>query len=198
MVVRRKHMEKGQYGYMNRHKRNLLISIISLGLLVITGVFITVVMFGTKKSVFIVIPILIALPFAKQIIAYLMCAGFKELTGDEYKRLEMELSYFGDACVLYDVSISRYEGMTYFPAAVIRDGRILVFYRPVWSKKLPDEKALKKVIQTAFEDRKKQYVVVVTTDLSDFIERANRIKAPGGELAAVDAQYRERLFELGV
>lgn len=191
-------MDKGQYGYMNRYKRNLLISIISLGLLVIIGVFVTVLMFGTKKSVFIVIPILIALPFAKQIIGYLMCANFRELDEDEYAQIKERVTYFGDEAIVYDVSISRYEGMTYFPVAVIRDGRILVFYRPRWNRKIPDENTLKKVIQTAFEDQKKQYVVVTTTKLDDFIERANKIKAPGDELAATDVKYRERLFELGV
>ena len=50
-------MEKGQHGYMNRHKRNVLISIIVLGLFVIAGVFFTVAMFDTRKTVFIVIPI---------------------------------------------------------------------------------------------------------------------------------------------
>ena len=88
-------MEKGQHGYMNRHKRNVLISIIVLGLFVIAGVFFTVAMFDTRKTVFIVIPILVALPLAKQLVAYIMCAGFKELTKDEYAKLE-KLSYFGD------------------------------------------------------------------------------------------------------
>ena len=48
-------MEKGQHGYMNRHKRNVLISIIVLGLFVIAGVFFTVVMFDTRKSIFIAV-----------------------------------------------------------------------------------------------------------------------------------------------
>ena len=73
-------MEKGQHGYMNRHKRNVLISIIVLGLFVIAGVFFTVVMFDTRKSIFIVIPILVALPLAKQLVAYIMCAGFMKST----------------------------------------------------------------------------------------------------------------------
>ena len=77
-------MEKGQHGYMNRHKRNVLISIIVLGLFVIAGVFFTVVMFDTRKSIFIVIPILVALPLAKQLVAYIMCAGFRELSDEEY------------------------------------------------------------------------------------------------------------------
>ena len=88
-------MEKGQHGYMNRHKRNVLISIIVLGLFVIAGVFFTVAMFDTRKTVFIVIPILVALPLAKQLVAYIMCAGFKELTLNlrSYHTLEIRHLY---------------------------------------------------------------------------------------------------------
>ena len=49
-----------------------------------------------------------------------MCAVFKELTKDEYAKLE-KLSYFGDPSLVYDVSIRRYEGIVYLPAEVIRD-----------------------------------------------------------------------------
>ena len=142
-------MEKGQHGYMNRHKRNVLISIIVLGLFVIAGVFFTVVMFDTRKSIFIVIPILVALPLAKQLVAYIMCAGFRELSDEEYSKLK-KLSYFEDPSVVYDVSVSRYEGIVYFPAAVIRDGRMLFYYNGDFGKKIKDEASLKKIITEAF------------------------------------------------
>lgn len=190
-------MEKGQYGYMNRHKRNVLISIIVLGLFVIAGVFFTVVMFDTRKSIFIVIPILVALPLAKQIVAYIMCAGFKELSDEEYLKLK-KLPYFGDRSLVYDVSVSRYEGIVYFPAAVVRDGRMLFYYNGGFGKKIQDEIYLKKIISEAFTDQKKQYVVIVTTDMDSFIAKAEKIKAPTDEFVGTDERMRERLFELGI
>ena len=180
-------MEKGQHGYMNRHKRNVLISIIVLGLFVIAGVFFTVAMFDTRKTVFIVIPILVALPLAKQLVAYIMCAGFKELTKDEYAKLE-KLSYFGDPSLVYDVSISRYEGIVYFPAAVIRDGRMLFYYNGGYGKK---------IITEALADQKK-YVVIIATDIDGFVAKAEKIKAPSDEFVGADEKIRNRLYELGI
>ncbi len=147
-------MEKGQHGYMNRHKRNVLISIIVLGLFVIAGVFFTVAMFDTRKTVFIVIPILVALPLAKQLVAYIMCAGFKELTKDEYAKLE-KLSYFGDPSLVYDVSISRYEGIVYFPLCGHKRWQNAVLLQWWIWQKIPDEAALKKIITEALADQKK-------------------------------------------
>ena len=184
-------MEKGQHGYMNRHKRNVLISIIVLGLFVIAGVFFTVAMFDTRKTVFIVIPILVALPLAKQLVA-----GFKELTKDEYAKLE-KLSYFGDPSLVYDVSISRYEGIVYFPVAVIRDGRMLFYYNGGYGKKIPDEAALKKIITEALADQKK-YVVIIATDIDGFVAKAEKIKAPSDEFVGADEKIRNRLYELGI
>jgi hypothetical protein len=191
-------MEKGQYGYMNRYKRNVLISIIILGLFIIVGVFMTVFMFNTKKSVFILIPILIAIPFAKQIIAYLLCAGFREIGKEEHKKILDNISYSDDASLMYDVSISRYEGIIYFPVAVVRDGRILVYYNKKYDKKIPNGDALKKEILKTLDMKKNPYVVVVTTDLDSFIDKANHIKAPGEDFKVRDGKIRERLCELGI
>lgn len=190
-------MEKGQHGYMKRYKRNVIISIIVLGLFVIAGVAITLIMFHTRKSIFIIIPILVSLPLAKQIVAYILCAGFKELTDEEYRKMNSIL-YFDDPSIVYDVSVSRYEGIVYFPAAVIRDGRMLFYYNGKFGKKISDEKELKQIIATSFEDTKKPYVIIITNDIDEFVEKANKIKAPGEEFAARDQKMRERLFELGI
>ena len=190
-------MDKGQHGYMNRHKRNVLISIIILGLFVIAGVFFTVAMFDTRKTVFIIIPILVALPLAKQLVAYIMCAGFKELNDEEYSKLK-KIDYFDDPSLVYDVSISRYEGIVYFPVAVIRDGRMLFYYNGRFGKKIADETALKKIISEAFADQKKSYVPIVTTDIDTFVAKAGRIKSPSEDFIASDEKMRNRLFELGI
>lgn len=189
-------MEKGQHGYMNRHKRNVLISIIILGLFVIVGVFFTVAMFNTRKTIFIIIPILVALPLAKQLVAYIMCAGFRELTDEEYSKIK-KIWYFGDPSLVYDVSISRYEGIVYFPAAVVRDGRMLFYYNGGYGKKIQNETALKNIITEAFADQKK-YVVIVTTDIESFVAKANKIKEPTEEFVGSDERIRNRLYELGI
>lgn len=190
-------MNKGQHGYMNQYKRNLLISIIILGLFVIAGVVFTIIIFDTRKSIFIIIPILIALPLAKQLVAYLLCANFKELTNEEYEKLK-KLEYFNEPSITYDISISRYEGIIYFPVAVIRDGRMLFYYNGAFGKKISDENELKKIIQASFEGQKKNYVIIISTDIDDFVAKARKINAPNDDFVCSDEKIRNRLFELGL
>ena len=95
------------------------------------------------------------------------------------------------------MSISRYEGIVYFPAAVIRDGRMLFYYNGGYGKKIPDEAALKKIITEALADQKK-YVVIIATDIDGFVAKAEKIKAPSDEFVGSDEKIRNRLYELGI
>lgn len=56
-------MEKGQYGYIKKHKKKIITSIIILGVMILTGVILSLVMFKTTKTLIIILPILISLPF---------------------------------------------------------------------------------------------------------------------------------------
>ena len=73
-------MDKGQYGYIKKYRKKIIISIITLGILILAGVILSLAMFKTTKTLIILLPILISLPFAKQIVALIMCSKFKPLT----------------------------------------------------------------------------------------------------------------------
>lgn len=191
-------MDKGKYGYIENHKKKLLISIIVLGLVIIVGVFFSVALFGTRKNLFIILPILTCIPFAKQIVLYIMCANFKPLSKEEYNIINDKIDYASSNDLIYDLSFSRYEGILYFPVAVIRNGRILLLYNSAFKKKYPDNASLKKEIENSLVNRKDSYVVVLTTSLKEFISKANSIKAPTEEFLSRDKKVRNSLFELGV
>ncbi len=191
-------MEKGNYGYIERYKKKLLISISILGIVIILGVFFSVALFDTKKTLFILLPILTSLPFAKQLVEYILCAGFKPLTKEEYAFIREKVSYSGEHSIFYDISLSRYEGILYFPAVVVRDGRMLFLYTDKLKKKYPDAESLKKEIAKSFENQKKPYVIILTTTVKEFVKRANAIKAPGEEFTARDKKMQETLLSLGV
>ncbi len=191
-------MDKGKFGYTKKYKRNLILSIIILGVAILTGVIISLVLYGTTKSLVIIIPILICIPFAKQIVALIMCAGFKPLSDDEHQHIADEITYSDTDDLLFDISISRYEGMIFFPAAVVRDGRMLFLYKGKFGKKIADADALKKTIADSFSKIKKPYVIMVATDDDDFIKKANSIKTPDDDYLQMDKSMREKLFELGV
>lgn len=191
-------MDKGQYGYIKKYKRNIILSMVILGAAILVGVIISLVLYGTTSSLIIIIPILVCIPFAKQVVAFIMCAGFKPLAEDEHQHIADAVTYSDTDDLLFDISLSRYEGMLYFPAAVVRDGRMLFLYKGKFGKKISDAEGLKKAITDSFSKFKKPYIVMVSTDDEDFIKKANSIKAPDADYIEKDKNMREKLFELGV
>lgn len=191
-------MEKGQYGYIKKHKKKIITSIIILGVMILTGVILSLVMFKTTKTLIIILPILISLPFAKQIVALIMCSKFKPLTEEEHKKIEKGIHYENRDGILYDISISRYEGMMFFPAVIVRDGRMLFLYQEAFDKKIPDVELLKKEIARSFEMIKKPYVIITALTVDEFIKKAETIKEPDEDYVVKDQSMREKIFELGV
>ena len=191
-------MEKGQYGYIKKHKKKIITSIIILGVMILTGVILSLVMFKTTKTLIIILPILISLPFAKQIVALIMCSKFKPLTEEEHKKIEKGIHYENRDGILYDISISRYEGMMFFPAVIVRDGRMLFLYQKAFDKKIPDVEFLKKEIARSFEMIKKPYVIITALTVDEFIKKAEAIKEPDEDYVVKDQSMRDKIFELGV
>lgn len=191
-------MEKGQYGYIKKHKKKIITSIIILGVMILTGVILSLVMFKTTKTLIIILPILISLPFAKQIVALIICSKFKPLTEEEHKKIEKGIHYENRDGILYDISISRYEGMMFFPAVIVRDGRMLFLYQKAFDKKIPDVEFLKKEIARSFEMIKKPYVIITALTVDEFIKKAEAIKEPDEDYVVKDQSMREKIFELGV
>ena len=191
-------MEKGQDGYIKKHKKKIITSIIILGVMILTGVILSLVMFKTTKTLIIILPILISLPFAKQIVALIMCSKFKPLTEEEHKKIEKGIHYENRDGILYDISISRYEGMMFFPAVIVRDGRMLFLYQEAFDKKIPDVEFLKKEIARSFEMIKKPYVIITALTVDEFIKKAETIKEPDEDYVVKAQSRREKIFEFGV
>lgn len=181
-----------------KHKKKIITSIIILGVMILTGVILSLAMFKTTKTLIIILPILISLPFAKQIVALIMCSKFKPLTEEEHKKIEKGIHYENRDGILYDISLSRYEGILFFPAVIVRDGRMLFLYQKAFDKKIPDVEFLKKEITRSFEMIKKPYVIVTALTVDEFIKKAETIKEPDEDYLVKDQSMREKLFELGV
>lgn len=190
-------MSKGQYGYIKRYRRNKWISIAILGVVIIIGVILSLVIYGTNKSIIIILPILTALPFSKQLVSVILIRHFKPLTKEEYQQVKSQVKNYNEENILYDISISRYEGIRFFPVVVVRDGRILVYYNDNSGKRV-NLTDLKDELMSSFKKDKHPYIIIVTERLEDFIKKANAIKEPNDEFQLRDKKIKERLFELGV
>ena len=59
----------------------------------------------------------------------------------------------------------------FFPAVIVRDGRMLFLYQEAFDKKIPDVEFLKKEIARSFEMIKKPYVIITALTVDEFIKR---------------------------
>ena len=189
-------MNKGKYGYLHIYRRNKLISIIILGALIIAGVILSFVIYGTNKSIIIILPILTALPFSKQLVALILVRHFKALSSEEEASLIQALE---DAAgnLLFDISVSRYEGIRFFPVVFVKNGRIILYYNQSSGKRagLTD---LKSEMMSVLGNDKNPYIIIVTDNLTDFINKAKNIKDANKEYQVKDKKMMERILELGV
>ena len=99
-------LDKGDYGYLNQYKRNKLLVSLILAAMIAFIVITTIIMFGDTSRVSIIFAILLALPFAKFIIAYILCARFKSIEKDAADKISAAA---GAEYIMYDVVVAQYQ-----------------------------------------------------------------------------------------
>lgn len=117
-------MEKGAYGYIDHYKKNKLkiaavfISLIAVLLVVILCVY------QTNKTYFIVIPIILALPFAKYMVAYIVVYPFHTMPRKQYDVVAAFLEGREHIYPVYDVTLASEAGFSFLSFLLIYDGVI--------------------------------------------------------------------------
>ena len=79
-----KKKEKGQYGYINYYKKGKLLVTLILAIMIASIILSMLLAFGDTGRIGIIFAILLVLPFAKFLIAYIMCAKFQTMPQDVY------------------------------------------------------------------------------------------------------------------
>lgn len=117
-------MNKGEYGHINQYKRQRLIilAVLLLIIAIITGT--CYAMYHTTKKPIIVLAILTVLPAAKVLVNYIIVAKSKSLSANEKEELDSYVEKFDNAKVLYDLALSSTENVKYAPYVVIINGNI--------------------------------------------------------------------------
>lgn len=115
---------KGEYGYIDKKKKNqLLISALSMlmvAIICLTGV----ILYHTQKSVFAVMAALAALPAAKMLVGYLVIMPYHSVKENVKLSLE-EVSGDKENCkIVYDTVLSSSEKSMSAGVVFIKNGRI--------------------------------------------------------------------------
>ncbi len=187
--------EKGDYGYINAYKKNKLIISLIFAAMIAFVVLTVIIMYGTTNKVVIVFAILLSLPFSKFIIAYIICAKFIPLSKEDYDKIVEETKDTGTK-LLYDITISQYEGVKFFHSMCIKNGKVcaLVLDKNIVKNRNEYEKWIKGCVS----DEKYDYKVHVFGDIDAYLKKVNSISTPNDNTKIVDKHMTERILDTGV
>lgn len=183
--------KKGEYGYMDSYKKSrLIISLIfaaMISFIVITMLF----MFGSTQRIMVIFAILLVLPFSKFLIGYIMCSTFKPLSKERYEKLSSETKE-ATGNMLYDVVITRTEGMKFYQSMYICNSRIYAFTD---DKRFSDnKKSYETWIKECINGTKFDYTIKVFSDLDEYIKKVNSVSAANDKIVKIDKHIVERIL----
>ena len=127
-------MEKGTLGYINAYKKRYGMLMLILAICIIAGTAAVYLIFGTVKHVAILIPIILALPFAKMLTLWIIAAKFHSMIPEDGELISNGLSGRKNCIVLYDMALSSYEAVSFASAVVIDQGNIYLLGHPEYDR----------------------------------------------------------------
>lgn len=133
-------MEKGTLGYINAYKKRYGMLMLILAICIIAGTAAVYLIFGTVKHVAILIPIILALPFAKMLTLWIIAAKFHSMIPEDGELIGNGLSGRKNCIVLYDMALSSYEAVSFASAVVIDQGNIYLLWGGSNEQKYGEEK----------------------------------------------------------
>lgn len=190
-----KKVNKGEYGYLKHYKLSKLLVIVILSIMLAAVVIGTLIMFGDTSRVVIVFAILLSLPLAKFMIAYIIVAKFNELSYADYTKIKN--NYMSkDNSLMFDITVSQYEGIKFYDSMLIKNGRI---YALVLNKDFNDKKKdYEKWITSCLTNDKYKYNVNLYNDIDGYIKKINSISEPNDNNKLIDRHVREEILSAGV
>lgn len=184
--------EKGAYGYLRAYRRSKLVMSIIFAAMIEFIVITLLLQFGTTKHVMIVIAVLLSLPFAKFLISFLMCVKFKPLAEEEYEKIK-EKTEKQTGRMLYDLGISQYEGMRFFPAICVKNSHV---YALVLDKAFEDRKKdYEKWLSDCLGEGKNKVIISVFSDMDAFVKKVNSTSEPKESIRRIDKNIAEKLLD---
>ncbi len=186
---------KGEYGYLKSYKLSKLLVITILSIMMAAVVLGTILMYGDTSRVIIVFAILLSLPLAKFMIAYIIVAKFSGLKLDDYSKISKNYKA-GDECLLFDMTISQYEGIRFYHAMLVKNGKI---YALILNKDYQESKKnYEKWIFDSITNEKYKYKITLFNDIDEFIKKINSVSEPNDNNRLIDRHIREEILSAGV
>ena len=194
-------IEKGQYGYIKAYrKKRLIIALICLALIVALLVACFLI-FETRKTWLAIIACVIAIPFARNVTDIIMSMRVKPLSQKQYEKVNEETrwlrqeEYDGEIGMVYDLSLTRSEGIGFIPCAYIMNNNVIIFSPKDNTAK--EKEKLEKYADMVNEDKNISCRIVTTNKLDSFVKEIKKIKVNEKTDFKNDKRIFEKLKTLG-
>ena len=188
-------MQKGLYGYAKRYKnRKLFFTLILFGL-ILSDVMFSIIAFQTRKTWFVIIACVLAIPFARNLIDYFMAFKANPLRQEDYEET-VEITNHYDKALYYDISITEESGVVFVPCLCVYNNNIIAYTPDV--KLAKEREKIKKyidMVNSAEEDR--NYRIFVTEKISTFDKEISKLKNRSDETAEKDEETLGKLLSMG-
>ena len=189
---------KGCYGHSKKYKNTKLILVLVIFAFILSDVMISLILFQTRKTWFIVFGCVLSIPFARNIIDFVMALKAEPLSREDYEIVNSIEKSTGKS-FLYDISITDTEGLVYVPCMMVCNNNIAAFVPS--AKESSKREKIKKYIAEAntLENCEKtlNFRVVVTENIKTFEKEVKKIKLPDEENKKIDDEMKDRILSMG-
>ena len=183
--------KKGTFGYINSYKKFRLIISLILAAMISFTIITMLIMVGTTKSVLVIVPILLTLPFAKFLVGYIMVIKFKPIDKDVYEKINDKIN-LDTTNLLFDVVITEAEGMKFFQTMCVKNNHIYAYVED--SNFKSERKNYEKWIRNCACDSKYDYKIIVVDNIDEFIKKVNQASTPNDTTRLIDKHITERIL----
>jgi hypothetical protein len=141
----------------------------------------------------IIFAILLALPFAKVFIAFILSARYRVLDEESAKALEQAAG--GKGYIMFDMVVSRYEGMKHYAAITVKNGRIygLILEKDYARRDEGIPKEYEKWLDEAANDSKYKYSINLYPDIKQYEKKIASVSTPNDNTRLIDRHIMERI-----
>lgn len=190
-------MEKGTLGYIDAYKRRYGLYSLILAVLISAGAAGVYLIFGTLKHVTVLIPIILALPFAKLLILWVVVAKFHSMKQEDGERLEARLKGRKNCILLFDLAISAYEAISFATALVIDQGNIYLLWGGSNEKSYGQEQQ-REYVQEIMSRTGYHFSVYTLNNIEDLLEQVEAAPVSQEDLSVKCDRLRQRMLDVCV
>ena len=193
MITPKKNLHKGHYGHLKRYKHIQLFLLMVCFLFILLDVLFSLIVFQTRKTLFIVMAAVLSIPFSRNFVSYLLALKCEPLSEKEYKEAEAIAGKY-EGSFVYDIAVTG-DTVYFFPCAAIY-GNNLIAYLPQASdaKKQSEAKDYLDNINTELKDKVR---IVVVDSFQKLDKELSRISKSVETNEARESEIRARLLQMG-